>query len=307
MVRECRATVVALQETKMEGFDRNLVCDTLGSNFMDNFVFLPSVGSSGGVLLAVCADHYSITSSEVGVHTVTATVSACSGTVSWSITAVYGPQGDAEKLQFLGELRWVRLSVLDKWLVLGDFNMILQAADKSNANLNRRLMGAFRDLVRDLQLKELNLRGRKFTWSNDRTQTRIDRAFCTADWDLMLPNVHLQALSSRISDHSPLLIFGEGSDRLFRGFRFEAFWPRIQGYHDVVAEAWNKNVAVSNPFLRLHIKLRRTSVALRKWARGLIGNSKVLLCAVKQLIAIFDVVQDFRRISEHRISTGTGP
>jgi hypothetical protein len=32
---------------------------------------------------------------------------------------------------------------MDKWIVLGDFNMILQAADKSNDNLNRRLMGAF--------------------------------------------------------------------------------------------------------------------------------------------------------------------
>jgi hypothetical protein len=37
--------------------------------------------------------------------------------------------------------------------VLGDFNLILQAADKSNHNLNRRLMGAFRDLIRDLELK----------------------------------------------------------------------------------------------------------------------------------------------------------
>jgi hypothetical protein len=40
-------------------------------------------------------------------------------------------------------------------------------------------MGAFQDVVRDLELKKLNLRGRKFTWSNDRTQTRIDRAFCS--------------------------------------------------------------------------------------------------------------------------------
>jgi hypothetical protein len=77
------------------------------------------------------------------------------------------------KLQFLGELRWFRMGVSKKWLLLGDFNMILQAADKNNCNLNRRLMGAFRDLIRDLELKELNLRGRKFTWSNDHTQTRI--------------------------------------------------------------------------------------------------------------------------------------
>jgi hypothetical protein len=37
--------------------------------------------------------------------------------------------------------------------------MILHASDKSNANPNRRLMGAFRDVVCDLELKELNLRG----------------------------------------------------------------------------------------------------------------------------------------------------
>jgi endonuclease/exonuclease/phosphatase family metal-dependent hydrolase len=127
--------------------------------------------------------------------------------------------------------------VTDKWIVLGDFNMILQAADKSNDNLNRRLMGAFRDVVRDLELKELSLRGRKFSWSNGRTQTRIDRAFCTSEWDLMLPNVCLQAPSSRVSDHCPLLIAGNVVPR-FRGFRFEYFWPKLEGYHQVVQCAW---------------------------------------------------------------------
>jgi hypothetical protein len=111
-------------------------------------------------------------------------------------TVVYGPQDDQAKLQFLGELRWLQQIVCDKWLIVGDFNMILTAADKSNDILNRRLMGAFREVVRDLALKELNLRGRKFTWSNNHTQTRIDRAFCTTGWDLMMPNVILQALSS---------------------------------------------------------------------------------------------------------------
>jgi len=49
--------------------------------------------------------------------------------------------------------------VSDKWLVIGDFNMILSAEDKSNNNLNRRIMGAFRNMVNDLELKELQLKG----------------------------------------------------------------------------------------------------------------------------------------------------
>jgi hypothetical protein len=76
----------------------------------------------------------------------------------------------------------------------------------------------------------------------------------------MPPNVHLQALSSRSSDHSPLMLVGTEAVRNFRGFRFESFWPN---FSDVVAEVWNRQLSVANPFLRLHTKLHRTSRALR--------------------------------------------
>lgn len=74
-------------------------------------------------------------------------------------------------------------------------------------------MGAFRDVVQDIELKELNLRGRKFTWSNDRTQMRIDRAFCSTNWDLMIP----------ISDHFPLLIARNSTVQRYRAYRYESF------------------------------------------------------------------------------------
>jgi endonuclease/exonuclease/phosphatase family metal-dependent hydrolase len=143
---------------------------------------------------------------------------------------VYGPQGDNDKVRFLQEVRHTQTLVSGAWLVLGDFNMILAAEDKSNANLNRRLMGSFKSVVDDLELKELKLKGRMFTWSNDVTQTRIDRAFCTSEWDLMLPNCALQAVSSLVSDHCPLLIIGNSAVRRYRGLRFEVFWPKLQGY-----------------------------------------------------------------------------
>lgn len=301
LVSDTRATIVALQETKLEMVDRSLVVETLGASFADNFVFLPAIGACGGTLLAVDEAHYRILTTELGVHTVTAMVQPVWSNLVWNVTVVYGPQEDNAKLQFLGELRWLQYSVTDKWLIIGDFNMTLQAADKSNNNLNRRLMGAFRDVVRDLALKELNLQGRKFTRTNDRTHTRIDRAFCTPSWDLMLPNVYLQALSSRVSDHCPLLIASNESIQKYRGFRFEAFWPKLPGYHDVVQEAWSRQLRVVNPFLRLHIKLQRTSRALRSWARKLIGNNKVLLCATQKLIGILDVVQEFQALSQSEL------
>lgn len=87
-----------------------------------------------------------------------------------------------------------------------------------------------------------------------------------------------------------------------QGFRFESFWPRLQGYHEVIAAAWAKPVQVTNPFLRLHIKLQRISKALRAWAKSMIGNNKLLLKAPSQMIEILDVVQDYRQLSEQEIT-----
>ena len=117
----------------------------------------------------------------------------------------------------------------------------------------------------------------------------------------MKPNVFLQALSSRVADYCPLFIAGHATVKKHRGFRFEVFWPRLQGYHEVISEAWNKELHVVNPYLRLHTKMERTSKALRKWARSMIGNNRVLMCAARMLIGILDVVQDFRQLSEQEI------
>ena len=104
-------------------------------------------------------------------------------------------------MHFLAKIKSCKQPNPDRWLILGDFNMILSAEDKNNSNINRRLMGAFRSMVEELELKEISLTGRKFTWSNNVTHTRINRFFCTIEWELMLPNCILYAGSSLVSDH----------------------------------------------------------------------------------------------------------
>jgi hypothetical protein len=49
-VRDTRATIVALQETKLEHVDRQMVYEILGTRFVDNFVVLPASGTRGGIL-----------------------------------------------------------------------------------------------------------------------------------------------------------------------------------------------------------------------------------------------------------------
>jgi exonuclease III len=104
------------------------------------------------------------------------------------LTGVYCPKEDRDKLAFLEEIKGFRQIVKVEWLVVGDFNVIYKAKDKSNDRLNRLMMSNFRQTIDEAQLMEIDLRGRKFTWSNEQnnpTFTRIDRIFGTPEWHLM--------------------------------------------------------------------------------------------------------------------------
>ena len=62
--------------------------------------------------------------------------------------------------------------------------MIPHASEKNNNHLYRAMMACFRDFINTMEIKELYLHGRLFTWSNGRaipTMTRIDRASASID------------------------------------------------------------------------------------------------------------------------------
>jgi len=130
-----------------------------------------------------------------------------------------------------------------------------------------------------------------------RERPPYNRCNLNVDWDLMLPDLTLEAQSSMVSDHSPLILTGNAATSMFRGFRFESFWLKLPRYSETVQAVWNQPIHVYNPFLRLHIKLARTAKALKQWARKNIGNNKLLLTAARQLIGILDVVQEHRQLS----------
>ena len=146
-----------------------------------------------------------------------------------------------ERSAFLQELRDIRLACLGSWLVCGDFNMILNVADKNNGCLERAQMRRFRQTINDLLLDELFLHGRLFTWSNRRGEPmleRLDRAFGSTEWTQRFPAHHLRCLSSDHSDHAPLLLILSTNPWPPPRFSFEAIWTKFPGYNEVVAAGW---------------------------------------------------------------------
>jgi hypothetical protein len=196
-----------------------------GASF--DYAFLPAVGVAGGAVTSWRRDLWNVSSACIRRFSVTTKMSPADGHgAPWWLTNVYGPSTRADKQPFLQELRDGRASCPGPWMVCGDFNLIYMASDKNNGRLHRGLMRRFREVIDDLQLDEIHLSGRLFTWSNGRdhpTMERLDRAFATVEWLQLYQNHHLRCLSSDSSDHAPLLLVLNSEPWARPRFRFDAF------------------------------------------------------------------------------------
>lgn len=127
-------------------------------------------------------------------------------------------------------------------------------------------MGRFRKCIHDLGIKDIDLQGRKFTWAKAHdVLVRLDRMFCSLDWEQKFPDFLLQCSASEDSDHCPLLLGLKDNHWGKRRFHFEPFWPKFEGFHDAVSSAWNSVQNISCPLKTLSLKLKATAKGLQCW------------------------------------------
>ena len=74
LVRSTGATIVCLQETKMQLLDQNMVIRTMGAKFVNSFAVLPAEQTQGGILLAVNEDFFDLSNIELTANMITATI-----------------------------------------------------------------------------------------------------------------------------------------------------------------------------------------------------------------------------------------
>lgn len=95
------ATIVCLQETKLQDVDAMVATRTIVHTFANSFATLPASQTRGGNLLAIDESFFKLSSIRLSPHAATATISMRTDATQWQITVVYGPQSDGDKTQFL--------------------------------------------------------------------------------------------------------------------------------------------------------------------------------------------------------------
>lgn len=154
-----------MQESKLEVIS-GLKWKEISGSRLDQFAFLPSVGSSGGIIMGW--NSVLLVGNEVrrGVFCLTIDFISKTDDLRWRCTSVYGPNARQLKRAFWEELRGCCGDPGVPWVICGDSNAIFSLEDKWGGNPNLADIRDANTLLHDLYLHEPPVMGRRFTWTN---------------------------------------------------------------------------------------------------------------------------------------------
>ncbi|GKV46006.1 hypothetical protein SLEP1_g53030 [Rubroshorea leprosula] len=125
------------------------------------------------------------------------------------IINIYSPCELASKRLLWEELsNLVSPSASGNWCILGDFNTIKGQHERKGCKSLSSEMREFCDFINELNLIDLPLIGRKYTWykSNGESMSRLDRALFSENWLSSWPDMKQWCLARSCSDHCPILL-----------------------------------------------------------------------------------------------------
>jgi len=129
----------------------------------------------------------------------------------------------------------------------------------------------FNEVISNLGLLEMPLKGRNYTWSNMQSVPlleQIDWVFTSSNWISTYPNTLMLPMARPTSDHTPCKIQIGTSIPKSEVFRFENFWVEHPGFLELVQSTWNINVRATNSATRISAKFKLLRAALKNGVRA---------------------------------------
>jgi hypothetical protein len=121
---------------------------------------------AGGILLGIHLSIFHIGAIDEGEYYVKFYLCNKDDSFKWALVAVYGPTQEDKKAQFLAGLVNMCSREALPILIGGDFNILRNPDEKNNENYNDRWSFPFNAIIDGLNLRELEMSGRRYTWAN---------------------------------------------------------------------------------------------------------------------------------------------
>lgn len=204
------------------------------------------------------------------IHTM---VRVKSNSVCWATTFVYGSPLNSGREFVWEEMKDIASSESLPWLAIGDFNEVLSLDDKVGGNCpSPRRLASFHDMLNCCGLVDLDFKGPKFTWRNNRDgaaciMERIDMAFANSRWRELFDQALVFVDIAVGSDHNPLVLNLQSPLYVVgRPFKFESFWITEEECRGIVDEEWHR-LTEGSDMVKVCKKLRGCKDKLKRWHR----------------------------------------
>ena len=157
---------IGLQETMVVEGDDSITKKLDPSN---DYLWLwsPSNGKSGGILVGSRIDDLDVGSFKQGKHVLQVNYWDKSALCKWNLMVVYGPAHEENKDNFLDELETFCVNSKEPYIVGGDFNIIRFTHEKNKENTIHHHSDLFNWVIQKCCLREIHMVGGGYTWSNN--------------------------------------------------------------------------------------------------------------------------------------------
>ncbi|KAH7842957.1 hypothetical protein Vadar_011057 [Vaccinium darrowii] len=211
----------------------------------------------------------------------------------WAASFAYGCPMRSGREQVWEDLKDVARFEKLPWLCIGDFNEVMSLEDKIGGNKpSQGRLSSFHDMLSTCGLVDLEFKGPKFTWRNNRADTdfireRIDMAFANAKWRELYDQALVFGEAAIGSNHNPLILHTTFLlHKVGKPFRFESFWTTEEECRGIISEAWSKWWEGSK-MVKVCKKLHGCQDKLKEWHRANFENLRFQIAITKE--QLFDV------------------
>jgi hypothetical protein len=197
------------------------------------------------------------------------------------------------------------------WCIVGDFNSVTSTNERRGGGSGigvgtevGREMEYFGNFIRQLEMVDLPLLGRQFTWfhPNGYTMSRIDRVLVSADWLNLWGYPTVWVLERDVSDHCPLIIKYNNDDWGPKPFRFNNYWLQHRDFKEVVTNEWNSQQITGWMGFVLKERLKGLKGVIKNWSKEVYGKPEEKKKSLVEEIKALDLKSEVVGLSMEEVA-----
>lgn len=184
-------------------------------------------------------------------------------------------------------------NLFSAWCVAGDFNAVRCADERKGIAdyLCFTKTVQFNEFVEDMDLTDLPLIGRKYTWhrANGRCMSRLDRFLLSDEWMNQWQDLAQWGMKRSIADHYAIVLKSTVMMWCPRPFRVLNCWLTHGDFENFVISKWGELNLVGWGSYVLKEKMKMLRNDLKSWTKSYFGN---------MVEKILEVVNDIKKIDD---------